>query len=249
MAGEISAPPRARLSRRVRLVLVCALAVIVFLAVVTPGVFDVRHKKRSLEIKKPITRLVLDSKGRGNVEIKPSGDGHVHFLRTSEISKDSRLVERVQVSGKTLTIHSACTGSRLGILRRCDIRYRLRVPKEIALALRLHIGTITLHGLHGRLSLKLVGGVFRGFGCNKRAAVSLRFGSVEYRDNCVPEHFRAWTKGGDIALTVPAGRYDVKAGGKAKRPFANIIEDPSARNEIDADVAWFGSISIEGVRK
>lgn len=249
MADETSAPPRARLSGRVRLVLVCALAVVVFLAIVIPGVFDVRHKRRSLEIKKPITRLVLDSKGLGKVEIKPSGDGHVHLLRSSEVSKDSRLIERIRVSGKTLTIHSACTGSRLGVLRRCDLRYHLRVPKKIALALRLHIGTITLHGLRGRLAFKLDAGSLSGFGCNKRADVSLRFGSIDYRDNCVPEHFRAWTKGGNIALTVPAGRYDVNAGSKAKRPFANIIEDPSSRNQIDTDVAWFGSISLKGVRK
>lgn len=249
MADETSASARSRLSGRVRFVLVCALAVIVFLAVVTPGVFDVRHEKRSREIKKTVTRLVLDSKGMVGVEIKPSSDGHVHFLRTSGISRDSRLVERVRVSGKTLTIHSACTGSRLGVLRRCDLRYHLQVPRKTALVLRLHIGTATLHGLRGRLDLKLDAGKFEGFGCNKRADLSLRFGSIDYRDNCVPRYFRARMKGGDIALKVPAGRYDVRSGGKAKRPFPNIIEDPSSPNEIVADITWTGSISIDGERK
>lgn len=251
MAEENSAPAPtgARITGRVWLVLVCALGIIVFLAFVVPGAFDVRHKKRTLEITKPIERLVLESKGDIKVEIEPSRDGHVHFLRTSSVSRDSRLVERVKVSGKTLKIHSACTGSRLGILRRCDLEYHLRVPKKIALALRLHIGKTTLRGLQGRLDLKLDAGKFEGFGCNKQADLYLRFGSIDYRDTCVPEHFRGRVKAGEVVLKVPAGRYDVRASSEAQRPFANIIEDPAARNVLDVDVIWGGSIEIEGVRK
>jgi hypothetical protein len=249
MAEEISAPPRARFTGRVGFVLVCALVVVVFLAVVVPGVFDVKHTKRSLEIKKPIDRLVLDSKGMVKLEIKPGGDGHVHILRTSEVSRDSRLVERIKTSGTTLNIHSSCTGSRLGVLRRCDLSYHLRVPKKIALALRLHLGTATLQGLRGHLDLKLDAGSFKGFGCNRRADVSLRFGGIDYRDNCTPEYFRVRMRGGDLRLTVPAGRYAVHAGGRAKRPFANIIEDPASTHDIDADITWAGSIAITGARK
>lgn len=251
MAEENSAavPARARLTGRVWLVLVCALGVAVFLAVVTPGVFDLKHKKRSLEITKPVTRLVLESKGDTKVEIKPSRDGHVHFLRTSSVSKDSRIVERVKVSGKTLKIHSSCTGSRLGVLRRCDFEYRLQVPIKVALALRLHIGKTTLRGLQGPLALKLDAGKIEGFGCNKQADLYLRFGSIDYRDTCVPKHFRARVKAGELILSVPAGRYDVRAGSEAQRPLANIIEDPAARNLLEADVIWGGSIQIKGVRR
>lgn len=250
MADEISAPARSRFSGRVWLVLACALGVIVFLAIVMPVVYDVRHQKRSLEIKKPITRLVFTSKGMGKVEIKPSGDGHVHILRTSAVSRHSRLVERVRVSGKTLTIHSSCTGSRLGVLRRCNLRYRLRVPKKIALVLHVHVGSVTLRGLRGPLALKFGPfGTLDGFGCNKWADISLRFGSIDYRDRCVPEHLRARTRGGDIKLTVPAGRYKVHAEKNANRPFANIIEDSTSSNRIDADISWFGSVEIVGVRK
>lgn len=250
MAEENSAPvpAPARLSGRVWLVLVCAIGIVVFLAFVVPGVFDVKHKKRTLEITKPIERLVLESKGDTKIVIEPSRDGHVHFLRTSSVSRDSRIVERVKVLGKTLKINSSCTGSRLGILRRCALKYRLRVPKKIALALRLHIGKTTLRGLRGRIDLKFDAGKFEGFGCNKQADLYLRFGSIDYRDTCVPERFRARVKAGEIVLKVPAGRYDVRAS-YAERPFANIIEDPSAPNLLEADVIWGGSIEIEGVRK
>jgi hypothetical protein len=249
MAGETSAPRRARPSGRVWLVLVCALTVIVFLAVVTPAAFDVRHEERSREITRPIKRLVLDSKGTVKLEIKPSRDGHVHLLRSSDVSRDSRLVERVKVSGTTLTIDSSCTGSRLGVLRRCNLHYHLRLPRKTALALRLHFGAITLKGIQGRLDLKLDAGKFDGFGCNKRADVSLRFGGIDYRDSCVPKYFRARMSIGDIALRVPAGRYNVHVEHRAKRPFANIIEDPSSPDEIDAEVSLGGSIAITGARR
>ncbi len=251
MAEENSAPApaRARLTGRIWLVLVCALGIVVYLAIVIPGVFDVRHKKRTLEITKPVKRLVLESKGDIKVEIEPSRDGHVHFLRTSSVSKDSRIVERVKVSGKTLEIHSHCTGSRLGILRRCNFEYRLRVPKKIALALRLHIGKATLRGLQGPLALKLDAGKIEGFGCNKQADLYLRFGGIDYRDTCVPRHFRARVKAGALTLAVPAGRYDVRADNEAQRPFANIIDDPAAHNLLEADVFWGGSIVIKGVQE
>jgi len=251
MAEENSAaaPARARLSGRVWFVLLCAAIVVAFLVIVLPGVFDVRHERRTREITKPITRLVLHSKGMTKVEIKPSYDGHVHLVRTSSISRDSRLIEHVRVSGKTLTIHSTCTGSRFGVLRSCDLRYYLRVPRKIALALHLHFGTADLHGLRGRLTLTLDAGRLDGFGCNKRADVSLRYGSIDYRDECAPEDFRARMRAGDIVLTVPAGRYAVQAERNAQRPFANIIEDPASPNLIDADVTWAGSIAIEGVHK
>jgi hypothetical protein len=249
MAGEITAPQRAPLSGRVWLVLLCAAIVVVFLAVVTPGVFDVRHKSRSLEIKKPVRRLVLDFKGMGKVEIKPSRDGHVHFLRKSEVSRDSRLVERIKVSGKTLTIHSACTGSRLGVLRRCDLSYHLRVPRKIALALRVHFGDVTVTGTRGRLDFRSDAGSFHGSVCSKRANIHLGFGQLKLRDTCVPELIHARVRGGHIGLTVPAGRYDVHAKGGAKRPFENIIEDPASPDKIDAAITWGGSIDIEGVNR
>jgi hypothetical protein len=249
MADETSAPARTRFTGRVWLVLLSALSVAVFLAIVLPGVFDLRHEKRSLEIKKPIKRLALESKGDTKVEIEPSRDGHVHFLRTSSVSKDSRIVERVKISGKTLKIHSSCTGSRLGILRRCDLAYHLRVPKTIALALRLHFGKTTLRGLQGPLDFKLDAGKLEGFGCNKQAGLYLRFGSIDYRDTCVPKHLRARVKAGELILAIPAGRYDVRAGSEAQRPFANIIEDPSSPSKINVDVVWGGSVQITGVRR
>lgn len=249
MADENSAPARKRFTGRVWLVLLCALSIVVFLAIVMPGVFDVRHKKRSFEVKTPIKRLVLESKGTSKVDISLSRDGHVHVLRTSSVSRDSRLVERKSVSGKTLTIRSACTRSRLGILRRCDVRYRLQVPKKTALSLRVHLGTTTIHGVRGPLELKSDAGTLTGFGCHKYADLSLTFGSIDYRNTCVPKIIKVKMKAGDVALTVPAGRYDVHPGNHAVRPFENIIEDPSSDSQIDVDVGWGGSVRITGAHR
>jgi hypothetical protein len=230
------------------LVLLCALSVIVFLALVLPGVFQVKHKKRSFEIKAPIERLVLDSKGNSKVDVSLSRDGHLHFRRTSSISLDSRLIERKTVSGKTLTIRSSCTGSRLGILRRCDTHYFLRVPKKIALVLRVHIGITKINGVRGRLEYHSDAGGFEASGCNKRVNLAITFGGIRYRDTCVPELISAKMRVGDVNLTVPAGRYDIHPGGHAIRPFENIIQDTSSRSAIKVDVDWGGSVRITGAR-
>ncbi len=249
MADETSAPARTRFTGRVWFVLLCALSIVVFLAIVLPGVFDVKHEKSSFVVKAPIERIVLDSKGESTVDISLSRDGRVHVVRSSSISRDSRLIERKTVSGKTLVLRSSCTGSRLGILRRCEIRYRLRVPKKIALALRAHFGHTTVRGVQGPLAFKSDAAKFDGFGCNELVNLSITFGRLDYRDTCVPKSISVKMKVGDVTLTVPAGRYDVQPGGHAVRPFKNIIEDPSSPNQIKVDVDWGGSVRITGAQK
>jgi hypothetical protein len=249
MAGESTAPVRTRPSGRVWLVVACAIAVAVFLAVVLPGVFDVKHSKRTYVILGPVERIVFDSKGTADIEISPSTDGKVHVLRKSSISRDSRLRERRHVAGKTLTLRSSCTGSRLGVLRRCDFHYHLRVPRRVALDIRVHFGRTTIHGIRGRLDFKSDAGDLVGYGCHTRAYLSVAFGKIDYHDTCVPTIVHARVKAGDLTLTVPAGRYDVQAGHEARRPFENIIEDPASRSEIDVDATWAGSIQIKGARR
>lgn len=253
MAGDTSAPRRARLSGRVRLVLLCAGIVVVFLAIVLPGVFDVRHGERSYEIKVPIKGLAFNSKGTTYLDISPSSDGRVHIRRTSSISRDSRLVERHEIRGKTLVFRAACTGSRLGVLRRCDIHYRLRVPEQIALSLRVHFGRTTVTGTRGRIDFNSDAGDFVGSSCSRSARFSLGLGHLEFHDACVPTLVRARVKAGDVDLTVPADRYDVHAdthyGNGVQRPFANVIEDPASPNKLDVVITLGGSIRIKGVNR
>lgn len=230
--------------------MLCAASLIVFLAIVLPGVFDLKHARRSYEIESPVKRLLIDSKGSVHLDISPSRDGRVHVLRSSAISQDSRLIERHRLSGTTLTLRSSCTGSRFGVLRRCDLHYHLLVPKEVALSIRVHFGRTTVNGIRGRLDYRSDAGEFVGSGCSKLAYLSLDFGHVEFRDTCVPAVIRAHMKAGDIELTVPAGRYAIRAesqrGGEIKRPFKNIIEDASAPGRLDAELAWAGAIKITG---
>ncbi|MGD0274401.1 MAG: hypothetical protein ABSB96_11840 [Gaiellaceae bacterium] len=254
MAREPSAPARARPSLRVWLLISCAIVVIVFLANVLPGVFDLKHGKRTYVISGPIERIVFDSKGTADLDISPSRDGRVHVRRSSAISDDSRLIERHQVSGKTLTLTSSCTGSRLGVLRRCELHYQLQVPKKVALSIRVHFGRATVNGFQGRLDFRSDAGDFVGSGCSKFAYLSLGFGRVEYHDTCVPKVARVRVRAGDIELIVPAGRYAVRAksnwkGSDVKRPFENIIEDPGAPNRLDAELTWAGTIKIKGTSR
>jgi hypothetical protein len=223
--------------------------VIVFLAVVLPGVFDLKHSKRSYEITAPIERLALDSRGTVDVDISLSDDGRVHVLRTSAISKDSRLVERREVSGKTLTIQSSCTGSRFGVLRRCDLHYHLQVPTKIALSLRVHLGVVTVTGTEGRIDFRSDAGDFRGSACTKQAYFHVGFGRFEFRDTCVPTLIHAKVRAGAIDLTVPAGRYDVNAEKGARRPFENIIEDAASPNRLELEIGWGGSVHLKGTSR
>ncbi|MGA9762231.1 MAG: hypothetical protein WBQ14_07400 [Gaiellaceae bacterium] len=253
MAGEPAAPRRTHLSGRVWLVLACAGIVIVFLAIALPGVFDVKHGERSYEFKAPIKALAFNSKGTTHLDISASSDGRVHIRRTSSISRDSRLIEQPRFEGKTLVFHAACTGSRLGVLRRCDLHYQVRVPEQIALSLRTHFGRTTVEGTRGRIDFESDAGDFTGTSCSKIARLSVGFGRLEFHDTCVPTLLRARATAADFALTVPAGRYDVIAdahhGDGVKRPFANVIEDSASPHRIDLRISLGGSIQVTGVNR
>jgi len=252
MAGDSSAPARMLPSRRVWFVITCAIYVIVFLGIVLPGVFDLKHAKRSYVVSKPVTRLVIDSKGTVHLDISPSHDGRVHVQRTSAISQDSRLIERHQLSGTTLTLKSSCTGSRFGVLRRCDLHYHVQAPARVTLSIRLHLGIAKVHGFHGRLDFRADAGDLVGSGCSRQAYLSLGWGHIDFTDACTPAVIRGRMKAGNIVLTVPEGRYAVNAttryGNGIQRPFENIIEDPTARNRLDLALTYGGSVIIKGVR-
>jgi len=254
MTGDFQAPERRPSSGRVWFVLLCAGIVIVFLAVVLPGVFDLRHSSRRGKFTAPIERVVVDAKGTTNLDISASRDGHAHITQTASVSKAARLVESWRVKGKTLYIRSHCTGSRLGILRRCDVNYVLRLPAKAALVLRIGIGKINLDGVRGSVDLKIEAGDVRGEAlCSRRMKAEVEyFGRIVLKETCFPDLIWSRMKAGDIELTVPAGHYDVHAAthsGGIKRPFENIIEDPSSPHKLDLELSWGGSIKIAGTGK
>jgi hypothetical protein len=185
-------------------------------------------------------------------DLSPSRDGRVHVQRSSAISKDSRLIERHELSGTTLTLKSSCTGSRFGVLRRCDLHYHVQAPARVALSIRLNLGIAKANGFRGRLDFRADAGDFIGSGCSKQAYLSLSWGHIDFKDTCTPAVIRVRSKGGNIVLTVPEGRYAVKAtthyGNGIQRPFENIIEDPTARNRLDVALHFGGSVVIKGVR-
>jgi hypothetical protein len=235
------------------LVAACTLIVVVFLALVLPSVFELKQSRRSYTFSGRVDRLVFDSQGTAYVHVLPSKDGRVHISRTSSISTDSRLIEGHRMSAGTLTFSARCTGSRLGVLRRCELHYKVLVPRKIALVLRLHFGRATATGIEGKLDFKSDAGDFEGSACSKDARFSLGFGKLTLRDRCVPKLVRARVRAGDVELTVPSGRYDVQAsthyGSGVDRPFANVIEDSSSPHKLDVSMSWGGSIHIRGARR
>lgn len=251
MADQAPAPARTRFSSRVAFVVLCGLSVVVFLAALLPGAFDLKRSERSYVVPGSAKKLVIDSGGTTKLHISPSRDGRLHVFRESAISKDSRLIEHKNVRGKTLAIDSSCTGSRFGVLRSCEFDYTLELPRETALAIRIHFGHAEISGMRGPIDFHGDAGNFEASGCNKRALVSLDYGVIELDERCTPKIVRIRARLAEIKLTVPQGRYDVDAEtrwGDVQRPFANVIEDSSSPSRLDIDVSWGGSVRIEGVR-
>jgi hypothetical protein len=247
MAGG-SSPPRALISWRVWLVFACALVVVAFLGAVLPGVLDREHSNRSFEIAGPIERVVLDVDAGVQLDVNPSPDGRLHVSRHATFSHGSRFREQAKRSGKTISIRSSCTTSRLGLLGVCHADYDLLAPARAALVIRVHDSHVLIRGMRGRLDYDARAGDLEADVCSRWALIKLGFGRVKLHESCAPRFVQTRINAGAIELTVPKGRYAVKTKtrwGEAK-PIENLIVDPSSKHRLDLEIRWGGSITVKG---
>ncbi|GLW63616.1 hypothetical protein Arub01_18600 [Actinomadura rubrobrunea] len=115
--------------------------------------FGVHTETRSYDVREDVTAVRLTSDG-GRVEIVGSdapGIAVQERLRWSNSRNKPR--PRHSVADGTLTLSSSCGHTIIGG-GACEIAYRVRVPRGLALQVTTDDGAISASGLNGRLTLR-----------------------------------------------------------------------------------------------
>lgn len=111
---------------------------------------------------------------------------------------------------------SGCgTGTGLGF-RVCELRYRVEVPRALAISIDSAGGDITAHGLSGPLNLTTSGGQVRADAlAAKNIAARTDGGSMHLTLAAVPDLLDLRTTGGGVEVRLPGGDYavDARSGG------------------------------------
>jgi hypothetical protein len=191
-----------------------------------------------------LTAIELDV-GAADVEIV-GGARAVEVRRTDEFAFGRRPREERGVTGRVLRIRSRCADTVIG---RCHAAYRIAVPDNVPLRVSTSSGNVRVDGLNGSARIGTGSGsvALESF-CGFSLSAATSSGDVRAQSDCSPERLELRSASGDVAATVPSGRYRVEAvsdSGTVRVSGVTAAED--AAFSVEA-VSASGDVSVVGGR-
>lgn len=142
---------------------------------------------------------------RGIVEIEPGADDEIRVtaikhLETGDAARTE--VEMIQAADGSVMLATRCQEKLLLGAKPCKVSYRVRVPRECAVALKCISSDATLRGLHGDFTLGTVSGDLRLEALTGTVTVKSVSGDIVGAG--LVGHLRLETISGDARLTSAA---------------------------------------------
>lgn len=165
----------------------------------------------------------------GDVVLLGNAQDRVSVKRVERSSFGHGPVEWRSLASGRLTISSACPDLVVGT---CRARYELAVPENVPVSVRADRGSIRVAGYNGSASLVTGdGSITVGEFCGHTLrAISTR-GRIAASASCSPERLELRSGSGDVAATVPSGRYRVEAASGTGAALVRGVE-------VDAGAPW-----------
>ncbi|WP_274915862.1 DUF4097 family beta strand repeat-containing protein [Streptomyces sp. WZ-12] len=148
---------------------------------------------------------------------------------TSHTLKDGRL---------TLTSEDCSYGHR------CEVGYRVLLPRDASVDLHTSGGNVTVRGAGGGITAVTSGGDVTVEDTTARTAkLKTSGGNVEATLGAVPDEVSAHTSGGDVTVRVPKGSYAVDAGTSGGSRKVTVATDEGSAHKISARSSG-GDVSV-----
>ncbi len=198
------------------------------------------NEELSYQIDQPIAALVIDARAAG-VAIAV-GDGPVAVTEEHRYSK-SKPITAHQVEGQTLRLtESGCGNDEL----RCDVGYRIKMPKTVSAEITAQAGAVKVDGLAGDFSVATQAGAVEGRNLTSVGGKGQnrgRSGLPGVRDSAGP-WFRpgpAWARS-NLCPRTTAYAVDVRTSVGASSVGVRVDPESAHRVEVHTDV---GSVKIQ----
>jgi len=141
--------------------------------------------------------------------------------------------ERRSLRGGILRISSGCPRMVVGS---CSASYRVDVPNDVPISIRIEHGDIRLDGYRGSADIATDTGAINVEGyCGFVLGAASASGDVTVSTACSPERLTLRSDSGDVSATVPPGRYRIQAASNAgATSVRGLVDDGGAPWAIQA---------------
>ncbi|GGU57257.1 hypothetical protein GCM10010211_22570 [Streptomyces albospinus] len=128
--------------------------------------------------------------------------------------------------------------------RRCEVNYRVLLPRSASVDLHTNGGDITVHGASGGITAETSGGdITVADSAARTAKVKTSGGDVDLALTAVPDEVSGRTSGGNVTIRLPKGPYAVQAVTSGGTRKVSVPTDPRSEHKISARTSG-GDVSV-----
>lgn len=216
-----------------------ALGVLVVAGCSLPDYGPTRTAQRTYSVAGTVGALSATTHG-GDIEIVPvDGGGPVRVTEKYRYN-DRKPSPAHTVNDGRLTLKAA----ECGMGRRCEVDYRVLLPRAASVDLRTSGGDITLRGTRGAIAAETSGGDVEVTDCAARSVrAKTSGGNVDLALAAAPDEVSGRTSGGNITIRLPKGSYAVDASTSGGHRRVAVPVDGRSAHKVTARTSG-GDVSV-----
>jgi hypothetical protein len=197
-------------------------------------------EESSYAVDQPVTALVVDARA-ASVTIAVQ-DGPVTVSEEYHYSRGKPTTAH-RVEGRALHLTESGCGDDDG---RCDVRYRIRVPKATSAQISAHAGAVTVDGLAGDVHVTTEAGAVEARALSSdEVTIKTEAGAASLEFTDAPTLVRTTTSIGAIELRVPGTTaYAVDVHTEVGRVSVEVDKDPRSAHRLEVSTE-VGAVKID----
>ncbi|MEV0373192.1 DUF4097 family beta strand repeat-containing protein [Streptomyces sp. NPDC050636] len=205
------------------------------------GVGSTEKAQRTYTVDGKVTALSTTTHG-GNIEIVPiDGGGSVKVTEKYEYNDDNKPSPEHSVKDGRLTLKAEeCDGFG----SRCQVNYKVLLPRNASVDLHTSGGDITIRGTSGAITAETSGGdITVADSAARKTEVETSGGDVDVALTRAPDEVSGKTSGGSVTIRLPKGSYAVDASTSGGNRKVSVQTDGSSAHKVTAETSG-GDVSV-----
>ncbi|MGP8302081.1 DUF4097 family beta strand repeat-containing protein [Streptomyces inhibens] len=225
--------------RAPHLVLSCAALTVLVTGCSLSDFGPTKEAKRTYTVQGKVTTLSATTHG-GDIEIVPIDAGGSIKVTEKYRYNDQKPKSEHGVKDGRLTLEA----EDCGMGRRCEVGYRVLLPRNASVDLHTSGGDITVRGTAGAITAETSGGdITVADSTARKMKVRTSGGNVEATLSSAPDDVSARTSGGDVTVRLPKGSYAVDASTSGGTRKVSVPTDESSAHKVTARTSG-GDVSV-----
>ncbi|MEU9122350.1 DUF4097 family beta strand repeat-containing protein [Streptomyces sp. NPDC048506] len=216
--------------RASHLVLPCAALTVLITGCSLSGYGPTKSAQRTYSVDGTITALTATTHG-GNIDVVPVDAGGKVRVTEKYRYNDSKPTPAHEVEDGRLTLKA----EDCGMGRRCEVDYRVLLPRNASVSLHTSGGNITVRGTAGRIDAETSGGDITVADSTARTTKARTSGGdVDLALSAAPDEVSGRTSGGDVTIRLPKGSYAVDASTSGGTSKVSVPTDKRSAHKVTA---------------